>query len=262
MIKFKPIVIGKCQCGCGQNLFQKRENFVPRYIWGHHSRGKIPWNKSLVKETCEGLRKLSEKLRGRTKENDEGVRKRSEKLRGRTKETHEGVRRQAEKLTGRTKETDVRLRRQSERVIKWWADLSLEKKEEFFRRHSEKMTKWWSSLTQKEREEIWRKVHKGADKRPTSYEKKIIYLVNKYNLPYKYTGDGEVWLGNANPDFMNTDGIKVVLETYAGYWHSLDYEKVRSEHFSKYGYEVIFFNEDDLFRLDWEEHCLKKLEVR
>ena len=34
-----------------------------------------------------------------------------------------------------------------------------------------------------------------------------------------------------------------------------------SKHFAKYGYKVIFFNEDDLFRGDWEEWCLGKLNI-
>ena len=40
----------------------------------------------------------------------------------------------------------------------------------------------------------------------------IIDLINKYNLPYKYTGNGKFILGGKNPDFVNVNGEKICEE--------------------------------------------------
>jgi hypothetical protein len=71
-----------------------------------------------TKETHRGLQIISEKKKGKTKENDISVRKMSETKTGRTKETHDGTRRQSEKLTGRTKETHKGLQITSEKKSK------------------------------------------------------------------------------------------------------------------------------------------------
>ncbi len=106
------------------------------------SKGRVPWDKGLTKETSESLRRMSEKKigrvpwnrgvpawsRGLTKETDDRLRKTSISLKGRpswrkglTKETDERIRKQSESCKGRvpwnkglTKETDGRLKKISE----------------------------------------------------------------------------------------------------------------------------------------------------
>lgn len=34
----------------------------------------------------------------------------------------------------------------------------------------------------------------------------LLMKLRRYNLPYKYTGDGSFLIGNKNPDFINSDG--------------------------------------------------------
>ena len=87
---------------------------------------------------------------------------------------------------------------------------------------------------------------KGLMKRPTSFEKIIINLINKHNLPYKYTGDGSFLIGYKNPDFINCNGEKIAIEVYNKFHHPEDYEQKRSEHFAKYGWKTIFVNEDEI----------------
>ena len=109
-------------------------------------------------------------------------------------------------------------------------------------------------------EETIRKILKAICKRPTSFEQKVIGLINEYSLPYKYVGDGQIIIGYVNPDFININGQKILIETYAKYWHPKDYEQRRAERFAKYGYRTIFLNEDDLLSKNWKEICLKKIE--
>ncbi len=115
------------------------------------------------------------------------------------------------------------------------------------------------------REKVIRNVFKSLHKKPSFYEKKIIELNKKYNLGYKYTGSGKqiTIIGGKIPDFINVNGRKVIIEVYSkghlGNLKPYNYEFIRSRNFSKYGYTTIFLNENDLFKDDWEEHCLKKL---
>jgi len=41
---------------------------------------------------------------------------------------------------------------------------------------------------------------------PSSLEKKFQEIINKYNLPYKFVGDGSFIIKTYNPDFINTNG--------------------------------------------------------
>ena len=101
---------------------------------------------------------------------------------------------------------------------------------------------------------------KSLFKRPTSFEKKIIDLITKYNLPYKYVGNGQVIIDSLNPDFINTDGQKILIESYCKYWHPNNYEEQRIKRFAKYGFKIIFLNDNDLKREDWEQICLNKIQ--
>lgn len=55
--------------------------------------------------------------------------------------------------------------------------------------------------------------------RPTSPEQNVIEIIEQYNLPFRYTGDGRFWIKNVNPDFIHLHD-KTVLEVYGDYWHN------------------------------------------
>lgn len=115
----------------------------------------------------------------------------------------------------------------------------------------------WKNL--KFREKNIKAILKGLMKRPTSFEQPIIDLIKKYNLPFKYVGDGQVIIAYKNPDFIQTNGKKLIIETYAKWCHPKNYEEVRSKRFVKYGYRTLFLDDSDLLRKDCEEHCLNKI---
>lgn len=64
------------------------------------------------------------------------------------------------------------------------------------------------------------KIVKALSRRPTTPEKRIIDIVTKYDLPFKYSGDGTFIIAGLNPDFINTNGEKVALEVFGDHWHS------------------------------------------
>lgn len=88
---------------------------------------------------------------------------------------------------------------------------------------------------------------------PSSLEAKFQAIVDKYQLPYKFVGNGKFFIERKNPDFININGEKKAVEVYArihkeklrnlsiGKW-----KKERQEVFAKYGWEIIFFDEVEL----------------
>lgn len=96
-------------------------------------------------------------------------------------------------------------------------------------------------------------------------------ICKKYNLPFHYVGDGQLWIGEEkvlNPDFTEVNGKKICVEVFGDYWHSplLNPELrenallgFRKNHFRKYGWTSIFIWERDLKRKDAEKFVLIEL---
>lgn len=96
------------------------------------------------------------------------------------------------------------------------------------------------------REKVIRNTLKGLIKRPTSLEKQMIDIIDRNSLPYKYTGDGSFLIGFKNPDFVNINGEKKLIEVGNVFHHQDNYEQKRREHFAKYGWESYIFIGDKL----------------
>ncbi len=56
-------------------------------------------------------------------------------------------------------------------------------------------------------------------KSPTKPERTLIALIKQHKLPFRYTGDGKIWIGKLNPDFISTDGSRRILDLHGCYWH-------------------------------------------
>ena len=99
---------------------------------------------------------------------------------------------------------------------------------------------------------------KGLLKRPTSLEREMIELIDKYDLPYKYTGDGSFLIGFKNPDFVDINGKKICIEVGNIFHHQGNYAEERIKHFKKYGWECIVFIMDNIN----EEIIMNELQIR
>lgn len=73
--------------------------------------------------------------------------------------------------------------------------------------------------------------------RPTGPERKLIRIIKKYKLPYKYTGDGSFIIGGLNPDFVNINGEKIAIDVFGDYWHTL---KADRETYTEEGRKKFF----------------------
>lgn len=103
---------------------------------------------------------------------------------------------------------------------------------------------------------IYYKKHGVWISRPTNPERKVIRICLSHNLPYKYVGDGQVWLGNRNPDFINVNGEKQVIEVFGTYFHHLFDGANRIEHYRKYGFSCLIIWGDELSNM---QRVTKKL---
>ena len=84
---------------------------------------------------------------------------------------------------------------------------------------------------------------------PNKAETALITLFGRSGLPFKYTGNGEVWLGNRNPDFINANGKKQVIELLGIYWHPLFDGADRIEHYKQYGFNCLAIWGDEIGNL-------------
>lgn len=76
-------------------------------------------------------------------------------------------------------------------------------------------------------------------RRPTDLEAKLIEIITKYHLPYKYVGNGDFIIGGKNPDFINTNSAKVAIDIFGDHWHNAGEIPNRKAVFAKFGWELI-----------------------
>lgn len=74
---------------------------------------------------------------------------------------------------------------------------------------------------------------------PNKEESCLIDLFNEYNLPYKFVGNGQVIIGGKNPDFININGRKTVIEFFGEHWHSLKDEQEKRVIYNSYGFAML-----------------------
>jgi len=102
--------------------------------------------------------------------------------------------------------------------------------------------KLWQN--EKFREKVTRAIFKASKIKPNKPEKKLNRLLQKL-LPekYRYVGAGQIILGGFNPDFINCNGQKKIIELYGNYWHNLPAYKKRDKRrlvtYKKYGYKTL-----------------------
>ena len=70
---------------------------------------------------------------------------------------------------------------------------------------------------------------------------------------YKFVGDGKIILDGLNPDFININGQKKIIELYGDYWHNLEEyknrDKRRIKSYKKYGYKTLIIWQHELKNL-------------
>jgi len=113
--------------------------------------------------------------------------------------------------------------------------------------------KLWENLEfVKDQTELW-------NCRPNKSEKLLVKLLQKlFPNEWKYVGDASFWLkidGKLiNPDFININGQKKIIELFGDYWHGEErtgvsneqHEQERVNLLSQFGYETLVVWEHEL----------------
>jgi len=83
---------------------------------------------------------------------------------------------------------------------------------------------------ERQRKRVEKALQSLMENRPTSYEKIVIDVIDRHDLPFEYVGDGKFWITShgkhINPDFRDTDGSRVVIEVFCDYWKERTYGSV------------------------------------
>lgn len=120
-------------------------------------------------------------------------------------------------------------------------------------KHSEFMKRKWEDPAY--RDDITRKVAIELKRKPNKLEKNLSLILQKI-IPneYKFVGDGQFILAGRNPDFININGQKKIIELFGDYWHGPEiqgvskeqHEQDRKERFIEYGYRTLIIWEYEL----------------
>jgi len=106
---------------------------------------------------------------------------------------------------------------------------------------SEKTLKLWQT------KEFQEKQAKSRKLKPNGVEKELNSILNKlFPKEYKYVGNFQFWIEGKNPDFVNINGQKKLIELFGNYWHKGENPRNRINHFKKYGYNAIIIWEKEL----------------
>jgi hypothetical protein len=234
-------------------------------------KGRIPWNKGkhLPKEM---RKKLSEVLKGHGKGryvSEETRKKLSEALKGNIP-WNKGIRGYCTSWKGKHHSDEAR----QKISIQAKNRLSNPKNHPMYGRHlsddtKRKIAKSISEISKRlwqnkeYREKTIKASIKGRWKRPTSLERAFIEAIKKYNLPYRYVGDGSFLIGWKNPDFIEVNGRKICIEVANTIHHDENWAKKRIEHFSNWGWKcLIFFGIRKNGVWQFDEAKLKELEAK
>lgn len=110
--------------------------------------------------------------------------------------------------------------------------------------------KTWQNLSEEEKLDWIQFMRRRSGKRPTAPEMKFIKLIEIHKLPIKYVGNGTFWIGHFNPDFIVSDGRKLLFEIYGKYWHNLPETKLkdkeRMETYRRNGWKTMIIWEEEL----------------
>lgn len=83
--------------------------------------------------------------------------------------------------------------------------------------------------------------------KPSTSEKFLIeFLDTHFPNEWKYVGDFKFWIEGRNPDFININGKKAIIE-YNGHWkHTKVKDEAKTQHYAKYGFKTLNLYPTDL----------------
>lgn len=239
--ELKPRTDKNCE-HCGENMRLPPHRLNKRFC---SSKCQLNWlhnNKESRKKTSNTLkRKIQNKEISNPYENIKRFSKTKEYRKIMNKRCWKNKKR-IEKL--KTPEFKMKMRKQSENL---W------KNSQYREKIRTGVKKVW--LNPMYREATLKKIFEGRKIKPNKAEIKLDNLLQqKFPNEWKYVGDGYTWIVGKNPDFLNINGQKKLIELFGDYWHSekligltkQQAESLRVNHFAKYGFKTLIVWEHEL----------------
>lgn len=101
------------------------------------------------------------------------------------------------------------------------------------------------------RERTVKAILEGSHIKPNKPELAILSMLNEVApKEWKYVGDGQLIIAGKNPDFVNVNGKKQLIECYGVHWHRNHNPQDRIDLFSKFGYSTLIIWESELKNQD------------
>lgn len=83
--------------------------------------------------------------------------------------------------------------------------------------------------------------------RPNKVEQLLTSLLDEYfPKEWRYVGNGKLIIEKKNPDFINCNGQKAVIELFGDYWHGRDEEREKIEFYRAYGFDCLVIWQSEL----------------
>lgn len=91
----------------------------------------------------------------------------------------------------------------------------------------------------------------ASNLKPNKPERFLTELLQEF-FPneWKYVGDFQVWIVGKNPDFININGQKKIIEFFGSYWHKPEEEQQRTDHFARHGWKTLVIWERELDNME------------
>ena len=75
---------------------------------------------------------------------------------------------------------------------------------------------------------------------PNKTEVKVLGMLNKHlGNEWAFVGDGQVIIGGCCPDYINTNGKKLIVEFYGDFFHRPQDEGYKKKLYAKFGYDTF-----------------------
>lgn len=109
----------------------------------------------------------------------------------------------------------------------------------------------WARISEEKRNDWQGNIRKGLQCFPNKPESAILSILNSiYPGEWKFVGDGQVVISGKNPDFININGQKKIIELFGDYWHRGQNPDDRAAIFAPYGYRTLVIWERELKNMD------------
>lgn len=236
-----------------------------KYASGERDRGigrKVNWSEKGMESLKVQGKRLGHSNIGK-KQTVEAVENRASKIRGKSyeelmgKEKADALKEDRKRCFNWVEERGLRteVATRGSMAHRGLMDTDPEYKEKYLIKLRESHKGRWEKATKEERNSWVINWIKAAKMKPNNIELYIKeFLDFTYPNEWKYVGDGSVVLNGFNPDFINANGEKKIIEIFGDYWHSErvkhrtkeEEEQLRCSRYAEYGYETLVIWENEV----------------